>query len=149
MFAKNKISWQKIVAAGFIYVVIATIIRQIEVALTMNYYTDPQYFGVWSKLMMPKAGPPPAEFFLLSLSFTFITGVVLAVFYEFIKSLLPQDFWKKAIWFSKINIILTLVFSFLPLYLLINLPLQLLLIWFVTGSLTLVIYAAVLGRIMK
>ncbi len=41
--------------------ILAQIVHTLESILTMGYYTDPAYFQVWSKVMMPAAGPPPAS----------------------------------------------------------------------------------------
>jgi hypothetical protein len=117
--------------------VIASIVRQIEALLTMNYYTLPQYFGVWSKNMMPTAGPPPASFIIMSLVFALVTGLVLAGFYNFIKDGIPGGYWKKVIWFTIIIFILSFVLFSLTSFLLFNLPVGLLVAWLVS---TLIIY---------
>ncbi len=145
----KKIKWGKVFVAAFIYLIIANIIRQIEIALTINYYQMPEYFGVWSTIMMPATRPPPMSFFLVSLSITLITGIALAAFYDFIKEILPKKFWQKVISFTDIVIGLMLVLSYLPMYLLINLPLGLLGYWFVSNViitfLNAIIFAKILG----
>jgi hypothetical protein len=145
----EKIQWKKVLLSGLVYLVAATIIRQIEVVLTMKYYLMPEYFGVWSKLMMPKVGPPPPSFMILSLLFTFITGITLAAFYDFIKSLLPKNCWERVFDFTGTVAVLMLVFSYLPMYLLINLPLGLVVCWFITGLVTVFIGAVVFTKLIK
>lgn len=145
----RKIQWKKVLVAGLIYLVAATIIRQIEVVLTMKYYLMPEYFDVWSKLMMPKAGPPPPSFMILSFLFTFITGITLAALYDFIKGLLPKNCWERVFDFTGTVAILMLVFSYLPMYLLINLPLGLLVCWFTTGLVTVFVGAVVFTKLIR
>jgi hypothetical protein len=71
-------SWKRVFLSGLIISVISFVVRQVEAVLTLKYYMMPQYFGVWSKVMMPAAGPPPASFVVTSLVFTLVTGVSLA-----------------------------------------------------------------------
>ena len=145
----NKIHWKKILTAGCIYSIIAFIVHQIEAVLTMNYYLMPEYFGVWSKVMMPKAGPPPTSFFITSVLFSLATGVVLAVFYEYIKSLLPKDKWQRTVCFTKIVVRLSFVFFSLPTYLLFNLPFMLLVWWFISSVVIYFLAAIVFVRVLK
>ena len=81
----KKISWKKVLYSAVIITVISFVVRQLEVVVTMKYYTDPAFFGVWSKLMMPTAGPPPATFMITSFIFTFITGLSLGLIYYYLK----------------------------------------------------------------
>lgn len=132
----RKIHWRKVWVAAFAYLVIAFVFRQIEVVLTMDFYKNPEYFGVWSRLMMPMTGPPPISFFVASFIFTYLTGVTLAALYEFIKPLLPKEVKVRFYVYSKIVIVLAAVFFTLPVWLLFNVPLNLLVIWFTTALVT-------------
>ena len=145
----KKIRWKKALLAGVVYVVIATVVRQIEAILTMSYYTEPQYFGVWSKLMMPKAGPPPASFMIWSLLFSYITGVTLAAAYDFIKDLLPKKFWTRVLNFTDLVICLMIVFFSLPVYLLLNVPMGLLLVWLISGFIIVFLGTTVFVKMLK
>jgi len=141
--------WRKVFLAAFFYLLIAFVIRQIEAFSTMKYYVMPEYWGVWSKVMMPTAGPPPASFHLLSAIFTFLTGLVLAYFFLVTQKLLGKSFWSKVGSFTAAFAVLSLVFSFLPMYLLINLPWVLLVVWFLTGVLTVFLGTLVFGKLFK
>jgi hypothetical protein len=143
-----KLNWKRILIAGATYFIIAFILRQLEVIATMNYYLMPQYFGVWSQLMMPKAGPPPPLFVLLSSLFTLITGIVLAGFYDLLKGVLSENWLGKVLGFTFVSTLLMLVFSYLPLYLLINLPLGLLVYWFVTGTISIFLSSLIFVKIL-
>lgn len=138
----KKISWGKVLVAGLVFMVIAFVVRQIEAILTMSYYTDPTYFGVWSKVMMPKAGPPPLSFMVVSLLFSYLTGVTVAVFYDLIKDLLPKKFWPRVLNFTDLTVSLMIVFFTLPVYLLINLPFMLL-VWWLGSSIVIVFLSAI------
>lgn len=145
----KKVKWGKVFLAAFIYLVIAFVIRQIEVFSTMKYYLMPQYWEVWSKIMMPNAGPPPLIFQVLSVIFTFITGLVLIWFFVATQKMLGKNYWVKVGKFTGAFAVLTLVFSSLPMYLLINLPVALLVVWFLTGVLTVFLGTLVFAKLFK
>jgi len=144
----NKFNWGKGAMLGVIYALIALVIRQIEAALTMGYYQDPTYFGTWSPLMMPAAGPPPGSFYLISLVFSLFTGLSLAVFYFFVREVLPGKRKLTALYFSKMVIGLMLILGFLPMYLMINLPVGLLVSWFISGSIIIILYSLVVVKVL-
>ncbi len=145
----KEISWKKVLITSIIYTVIAFIVRQAEAVLTMGYYTDPNYFGVWSKLMMPAAGPPPASFMITSFVFTFVTGLSLALVYYYIRSHLPQNMMQRTFYFADLMVATSFIFFTLPVYLLFNVPLGLLITWFVTTFIILLSEAFVLVKIIK
>lgn len=145
----KKIKWGKLVLCGLIYLVFTTIIRQTEVILTMKYYLMPQYFGVWSKLMMPNAGPPPPSFMIISLTFTLATGLSLGLIYYYVRNFLPKPFWNRVTFFADLTISASFVFFTLPAYLLFNLPFQLLLSWFISGFIILFLTSLTLVKIIN
>jgi len=145
----RNINWGSVFVCGLIYTVIATIVHQIEAFLMMDYYTMPAYFGVWSKLMMPSKGPPPMEFFLVSLIITFVSGVSLALIYYYVRDILPKKFWLRVTFFADLMVATSFIFSTLPMYVLINLPMQLLISWFISGFIILVAASYTFVKLIK
>jgi hypothetical protein len=88
----------------------------------MDYYTNPAYFGVWSKLMMPGPGAPPVEFALYGLLFAFITGWTFAWGYELIQKALPYRGLKKGESFCAVLFMVAGIPGALTNILLFNLP---------------------------
>jgi hypothetical protein len=144
-----KIQWRKVFLIAFLYTIIATVVRQLEVIWTLKYYMMPQYFGVWSKLMMPTAGPPPPEFMITSLILTFASGMALAIIYYYLKEYLPTGFWKRSTFFADILVSTSFVFFTLPAYLLFNLPMALLGWWFVSTFVVLLLTSVLIVKIVK
>lgn len=132
-FWTHEISIIKVLKTSVIYTIFAFIAHQIEAILTMKYYLMPEYFGVWSKLMMPSAGPPPMEFMITSLVFTFVTGVSITLIYYYLKDHLPENKTKRIFYFADLLIATSFVFSTLPMYLMLNVPQGLLLAWFISN----------------
>lgn len=145
----SKINWGKLILAGVIYTVVATVIHEAEAFLDMKYYVDPAFFGLWSKIMMPSAGPPPASFFITSAIITFATGVMLALVYYYIYDLLPANFRKRVFFFTDLMIGANLIFFTMPAYLMFNIPLALLVSWFVSTFVILLIAAFTFVKILK
>lgn len=145
----HKVHWQKVFLAGVPFVVIATVAHQIEAALTMKFYQMPEYFGVWSKQMMPTQGPPPLTFFAMSLIFSYATGVALAAVFDYTKPAFPKSYWPHVLFFSDLMVSLALVFSTLPMYLMINLPLVLIASWFVSNFIAVTLNSMILAKWFK
>ena len=144
----GNIRWNKVLVASVIFTIISFLIHQLETVLTLKYYLMPEYFSIWSRLMMPQTGPPPISFMLTSILFSFLTGFVLAGFYDLIKDRLPVRRIYRIISFGDITFSLALVFFTLPTLLLFNLPFGLLFIWLVSTYLILIIAGAVFTRIL-
>jgi hypothetical protein len=139
----------RILIAGIVFAIIAEVIHTVESLATMNFYTDPNYFGVWSKIMMPGPGAPPAEFYYYSIAFSIITGIIYAVVYEMIKKSLPgKTGFKQGLNFGFLLFLLGIPMS-LTMYLLINLPAMLLVYWAVSSLLIELIFGAVVAKIVK
>ena len=145
----KELSWKKIFLFSFVFTILAFVIRQIEAILTMNYYKMPEFFGVWSKVMMPKDGPPPVSFIITSLVFTFATGISLALIYYYLKDHLPKEEKKRILYFADLMIATSFVFFTLPVYLMFNVPLGLLISWFVSTFIILTSASWMLVKIIK
>lgn len=145
----KKISWGKLLLTSVIFTVISFVIHQIEALLTIKYYLMPQYLGVWSKLMMPSAGPPPPAFMITSLILTFVTGISVTLIYYYLRDHLPPIGFKRAFYFADLLIATSFVFSTLPMYLMFNVPVGLLVSWFVSNFVILTVGAWVMVKIIK
>lgn len=77
-------NWKQIALAAVAFVVIAQVIHTIGAIWMMDYYTNPAYFPLWSKLMMPGKGPPGAGFYLASAFSNFIIGLIFAAAYSLV-----------------------------------------------------------------
>ncbi len=145
----KKVKWGKLLLCGLIYLVFATVIRQIEVIFAMKYYLMPEYFGVWSKMMMPSAGPPPLNFMIMSMTFTLATGLSLGLVYYYVRNFLPKSFWHRVTFFTDLMISASFIFFTLPAYLLFNLPLGLLISWFISSFIILFLTSLTLVKIIN
>lgn len=143
----KEINLKKFVTSGFLYAIVATFLHQTEALLTMKYYLMPEYFGVWSKLMMPKAGPPPAEFFITSIVFSVVTGMGVTAIYYYLRDHLPENKTKRIFYFADLMVGTSFIFSTLPIYLMFNVPTALLGIWFITNFIILTIGSWVIVKI--
>jgi uncharacterized membrane protein YeaQ/YmgE (transglycosylase-associated protein family) len=147
---KNKISTGRIIIAGIIFAVIAEIIHSIGAYASMKYYTMPEYFPVWSKIMMPSAGPPPTSFMIYGLVFSFITGFLLAMVYSVIKEGIPaKALNKKGLIFGLLLFLIAGIPGALSMYLLINLPIALIIGWTIEDLIVYLVGGIVIARINK
>jgi hypothetical protein len=138
----------KIIIAGIVFAIIAQVIHTVESMATMNFYTDPTYFGVWSKIMMPAHGAPPMEFYIYSIIFSFITGIIYAIVYSMISKSIPgKTVFNKGLNFGFFLFFIAIPWS-LTMYLLINLPAMLLTIWAITGLLINLIFGIIIAKLI-
>lgn len=129
--------------------IVAQVIHTIESMLTMSYYTDPAYFTVWSKIMMPTAGPPPTEFYYYSLTFSFITGLFFTVAYTVVEKSVPGNtFVKKGLIYGLLIWLVGGLSGSLAMVLLINLPVDLIAYWTVSGLIVDLMAGVVITKIV-
>ena len=143
------IHWGKVFLIAFVYTIIATVIRQLEVLWTLKYYMMPELSGVWSKLMMPTAGPPPFEFMVISMIMTFASGMAITIIYYYLKDYLPKGYWMRSTFFADILVSTSFVFFTLPVFLLFNVPLALLVYWFGSSFVILLLTSMLIVKIVK
>ena len=143
-------NWKRIIIAAIVFAIIAQVLRTVESMLTMDFYMDPEYFGVWSKLLMPTAGPPPAEFFYASVISSLIIALIYAVVYDVVKGSLPgKTFIKKGLQYGIILFMIVQIPGLLGMYLLVNLPTLLLVYWGISSLVISLIGGIVFAKIIK
>jgi hypothetical protein len=151
--AKGKSCWSpgKIVLAAIVYLVIAQVIHIISTVATMDYYFMPQYFPVWSKLMMPTAGPPPASFYYYSIAFSFIAGIMFSAAYYVLKQGIPgKHYIQKGLNYGLLVFAVAGIPFALTNFLLINLPTLLVLTWaFLDGLVAYVLAGVAVARVLE
>jgi len=125
-----KISWPRILAVAILYAIVSEIVMTLGAVADMSYYMDTNYFSVWSKIMMPAAGPPPAEFYYTGIIFQLVAGFLFALVYRVIKGSVPGKGWNnKGLMYGFLVFLVAGIPTTFMLVLLINLPLGLLLSW--------------------
>jgi predicted neutral ceramidase superfamily lipid hydrolase len=122
---------KNILISAVLFLAVSQIVHQLFAFAGMGYYTDPAYAGVWSKIMMPGPGAPPAEFYYLSIAVGFITALIYVVVYNKIRAAIPgKTLMNKGLNYGLwIIFILGTVPGYLAMYLLINLPAGLVALW--------------------
>jgi len=140
----------RIIGAGILFGIIALIVHWIFAFVGMAYYLDPAYFPVWSKIMMPTAGPPPVSFFYYSLTFNIISGILFALVYTVIGSCVPgKRFMSRGLMYGFLVFLVGAIPGYLALYLLINLPTGLIALWAVEGLITYLIGGMVVAKLIS
>lgn len=122
--------WKGVVIVGVVLAIVGMIVHTIGAVLSMGYYTDPQYFPVWSKLMMAGPGEPPTAFVLASFVAGLISNLIFAFNYSIVKGSIPGDTAaKKGLIYGLLFFLVVGVTFLLTVALLINIPRGLLLSW--------------------
>ncbi len=131
---------RKVLIYAVVFVITSQIVHMVSSFLTMDYYKDPAYFAVWSRVMMPTQGPPPMEFYLYSVALAFVTGLVYGLVYEVMQRSIPGKGISKGLFFGMLLFLLNGI-PMTGMYILINLPPGLLAIWALVDGLVLYMIA--------
>lgn len=119
-----------LLAAVIITIIMQIIYIVVDGMIAVDLYKDPAYFPVWSKLMMPAEGAPPASFMYLSLLFNFISAVLFTLVYVVLKNGVPgASISFKGLTFGALMFLIAGIPGALAMFLLLNLPLSLILLW--------------------
>ena len=146
----KKMSIPMVAITALVYMVVAQVIHTISSILTMGYYTAEQYFPVWSKVMMPNAGPPPASFYVYALLYAFIGGLMFVIVYNVVKESIPgKSALKKGVGYGVLAFAIAGIPMTLTLHLLINLPAALIVAWAFEGLVIYVLNGIITAKINK
>jgi hypothetical protein len=125
---------KSVLLAAVVFTIVAQVVHTVGAMATMGYYYDAAYFAVWSKIMMPAAGPPPPEFTYLSLAVGFMTSLIFVYAYVLLKKAVPGKDWpSRGINYGILLFLLGTVPATFSLLLLINLPPLLVADWALEG----------------
>lgn len=124
----------KILVAGIAYAIVSQAIHGLGAFLTMDYYANPNYLALWSKLMMPAQGPPGLEFYATSLFASFIAGLIFAYAYSsWVVCVAGANTLEKGLNYGFILFLVAGVTNYLALYVLLAIPTSLLIWWAAEG----------------
>ena len=127
---KKKMSWPRILIAAILYTIVAWVVHTLGAIASIKYYLIPEYFAVWSKIMMPTAGPPPLSFTLYSLAYSLIGGILFVLVYNIVKDSIKQkSAAKTGLYYGVLVFAVAGIPSLFALHLLINLPGMLIVAW--------------------
>ena len=130
--------------------VIGQVVHTVESLLTIGYYMDPAYFGVWSKIMMPTAGPPGAEFYAYSLAFSLVSWTIFGYVYEKLgRAIEEKKISRKGLEFGALVFLVAGIPGALTMYLLINLPSGLLAAWTISQLILYLIGGVIAAKLIK
>ncbi len=138
----------KVISSGVIFAIIGQLVHIIGSIFTMGFYTDPTYFPVWSKVMMPTQGPPPISFFYYSIVFGLIAGILLATVYAIVRTGIPGIGAKKGFVYGLLAFLIAVIPGSLSLYLLINLPPSLITYWALENLVIYLIACTIFGKLI-
>lgn len=140
---------KKIVISAAVFALLSQVIHTVSAIFTMSYYTNPAYFPLWSKIMMPTAGPPGTEFYVFSIIASFITGLVFAGAYSILGRSVPESAFGRGINYGiMLFLIAGVPFTFTT-YLLLAVPSALLLAWAFESLVIYVIAGAAFEKILR
>ena len=142
------INFKKVAISSIVFLIISQIINTVTAVFTMSYYTNPEYFALWSKLMMPANGPPGTEFFLASIIINIIIGIILAGSYSLLAVAIPGEGISKSINYGILLFLIAGIPFTLSMFLLFAVPRSLLVYWAISTLVIYMISGAAFAKIM-
>ena len=141
---------KKFLLAAVVFTIVGLLVHTIGSILEMGYYTNPAYSKVWSMIMMPVAGPPPAAFYYLSVGFGFLSALIYVYAYDILKKSVPgKESVKKGLSYGALLFLVATVPSSLSMMLLINLPFGLVASWATEELAVLLLGGVIIAKIME
>ncbi len=140
-----EIRWKRITGVAFMYMVFVSIVRIIELNLAMRYF-NPKHVCASNLCLLNQSSQMVRIALVATVFYTFVTGVVLATLYDFLRPLLFGAYWRRVYRFSDIVLSLYIVLWCVPAFVVFGVPLSLLAIWTLSGGITIVFAAMVFAR---
>ena len=141
--------FKRFLLAAILFMIVAQVFHTIGAIATMGFYSDPSYLSVWSKIMMPSAGPPPAIFYYLSAGFGLITSMVYVYAYTVLKKAIPgKEYFRKGVSYGALLFLIGTFPGSLSMILLINIPVALVIEWALEGMVISMIGGILIARLM-
>ncbi len=142
--------YKGIILSAIGFAIVAQVVHTAGAFLTMSYYTDPAYFPVWSKVMMPSNAAPGMEFYALSLAFGVAAALIYGGAYSVIMKAIPgKDAMCKGLNFGAMLFLIGSVPGSLGMYLLINLPAALIGMWAIENLVISLLGGIIIARMVK
>ena len=149
-YMEGNIKIGRLIISAIIITIVAQLIDWGGAMLGLGYYKDPAYAKVWSKLMMPTAGPPPPSFMAYSLLFAFISAVLFVLVFQILRQGVPGSGpAMKGLTYGFLVFLIAAIPGMLSMYLLINLPVGLLWIWTAECFIVYLLTGLIVGAINK
>jgi hypothetical protein len=145
-----KFSGAKVVGVGLIFAIISQIIHTLFAFIEIPYYVMDKYMAVWSPIMMGTGGAPPSEFYIVSIGFAWIIGMLFVIVYDVIKKGIPgSKGWHKGLFYGFMIFLVGTVPALLMTLLLINIPVVLFWLWMLSGLIVNLLGGILAGWLMK
>jgi len=139
----------RLILAGTAFAIIGQAIHVIEAFATMQYYMLPEYWPVWSKIMMPGPGPPGTEFYAVSIVLGIVTGTLAAFVYGKVKPALPgKNALNRGFYYGLMLFMVAGLPTTFTMFLLFNVPAGLVAAWTASGLAVHMLGSAAIAKIM-
>ena len=142
--------FKPILLASIAATIASFILHNIGSLLTMDYYANPAYSAIWSKIMMPAPGPPPLSFFIYALAFGLVECLIFASAYAILMKSIPgKTKTGKGLNYGALLFLLSNVPGSLAMYLLLSVPAVIIGIWAVEGLVVMLVSGLIFAKMIK
>ena len=125
----RKIQWGNVLLIAFVYTIAGLILQQLEALLVAPY---------------DSIGRSGSELYITSITSKFFTGIALCIIYYYLMEYLPKKKWQRTFFFADVLIATSFVFFTIPVYLIFNVPITILGMWFVSSFILILLASIVI-----
>ena len=140
---------KRILAATVIILFISQIVHNLSIIFSMSFYTNPEFFTIWSPAMMSLGNATPSmDFFYMSIGYTFISSLIFVLIYSVLGKSISGGRTRRGVLFGfMVFLIATIPYTFTTI-LILNLPSGLPILWAAENLIIYLVGGAFTGWIM-
>lgn len=139
----------RILIASFVFLIISQLLHIGGLMVSMDYYTHPNYYEVWSPLLISFGNINTGiSFFYMSIIFGFIGAIIFVSIFAMLGSSIRGSAIRKGLTFGFVVFLIANVPGTLSMFLLLAIPIEIVILWTLESFLSYIIGGSIIGRIM-
>lgn len=139
----------RVLTASIAFLIVAQVLHNIGSAISSSYFTHPQYYHLWNPLMISNSNAGfGIYFFVTNIAFGFISALLFVIVYTVVGRGLNGG-PEKGIHFGMLVFLVATVPGSLSLFLLLNLPGEIIVLWAFQNLVLYVVGGLLIGIILE
>jgi len=139
----------RIFIASIVFLVIAQLLHVGGIAISIDYYTHPNHYELWSPLLISFGNINTGiSFFFVNLGFGFLGAVVFVTVYTALGKALKGSPVEKGVSFGLLVFLVTNLPGSMSMFLLLNIPVEIVILWILESFIIYLVGGAFVGYLL-
>jgi|GEM_PF-3003552 len=140
----------RIFIASIVFLVVAQLLHVGGIAISIDYYTHPNHYDLWSPLLISFGNINTGiSFFLVNLGFGFLGAVVFVLVYTELGKALKGSPVEKGVSFGLLVFLVTNLPGSMSMFLLLNIPVEIVILWVLESFIIYLVGGAFVGYVLR